>query len=187
VAHVPVAACVAYLGKIGKEDDETMADAITKSQSPLQSTEPDRRVPISDPDRREIEQLYDAFRRGKAKLVAPSGEARLLPDSLYSFLVELTGLLHKGKSVMIVQHQAKLTTVEAASILGISRQFLVNLLEKGDIPYHMVGTHRRIYAQDLLQYKARRDGHRHKAIRDLAQAEASEGLYDKTAMSGDED
>ena len=88
---------------------------------------------------------------------------------------------------MIVQHQAKLTTVEAASILGVSRQFLVNLLERGEIPYHMVGRHRRMYARDLFQYKARRDGDRHRAIRDLAQAEASEGLYDRTAISGDED
>ena len=163
-----------------------MPDATAKDQSPLPPTEKDRRVPISDTDRREIEQLYDAFRRCKAKLVAPSGEARLLPDSLYSFLIELIGLLNEGKSVMIVQHQAKLTTVEAASILGVSRQFLVNLLERGEIPYHMVGTHRRMYAQDLFQYKARRDDHRHKAIRELAQAEASEGLYDRTAISGDE-
>lgn len=164
-----------------------MPDATAKDQSPLPPTEVDRRVPISDTDRSEIEQLYDAFRRGKAKLVAPNGEARLLPDSLYSFLIELIGLLNEGKSVMIVQHQAKLTTVEAASILGVSRQFLVNLLERGEIPYHMVGTHRRMYAQDLFQYKARRDDHRHKAIRELAQAGASEGLYDRTAISGDED
>ena len=164
-----------------------MPKATAKDKRPLQPTEMDRRVPISDTDRKEIEQLYDAFRRGKAKLVAPNGEARLLPDSLYSFLVELIGQLNEGKSVMIVQHQAKLTTVEAASILGVSRQFLVNLLERGEIPYHMVGTHRRIYAQDLFQYKARRDGHRHKAIRELAQAEATEGLYDRTAISGDED
>ena len=101
-----------------------MPDATAKDQSPLPPTEVDRRVPISDTDRSEIEQLYDAFRRGKAKLVAPNGEARLLPDSLYSFLIELIGLLNEGKSVMIVQHQAKLTTVEAASILGVSRQFL---------------------------------------------------------------
>lgn len=161
--------------------------ATIEGKSPLQAARTDRRVPISDTDRSEIEQLYDAFRRGKAKLVAPNGEARLLPDSLYSFLVELIGLLNEGKAAMIVQHQAKLTTVEAASILGVSRQFLVNLLEAGEIPYHMVGTHRRIYAQDLFQFKIRRDSHRHRAIRDLAQAETSEGLYDRTAISGDED
>ena len=164
-----------------------MPKATAKHDSPLRPADMDQRVPVSDTDRSEIEQLYRALTRGKAKLVAPNGEARLLPDSLYSFLVELIGLLNEGKSVMIVQNQAKLTTMEAASILGVSRQFLVNLLEKGEIPYHMVGTHRRMYAQDLFQYKARRDMQRHKTIRELAQAEASEGIYDRTAMPGDED
>ena len=165
-----------------------MTHATEKRKNPLQTTEKEgqRRVPISEHDRKEIEQLYEAFRRGKAKLVDPNGEARLLPDSLYSFLVELIGLLNEGKSVMIVQNQAKLTTMEAAAMLGVSRQFLINLLEKGEISYHLVGTHRRIYAQDLFQYKARRDGHRHKVIRDLAQAEAKEGLYDRTPSAVDE-
>ncbi len=164
-----------------------MPNATARPKSPLHAEEKDQRGPISDTDRKEIEQLYAAFRRGKAKLVGPSGEARLLPDSLYSFLVELIGLLNEGKSVMIVQNQAKLTTMEAALLLGVSRQFLVNLLGKGEIPYHMVGTHRRIYAQDLFQYKVQRDGQRHKVIRELAQAEAQEGLYDREPSSVDED
>jgi excisionase family DNA binding protein len=144
------------------------------------------RLATSDPDRHEIEQLYAALRRGEAKLVGPSGEVRLLPDSLRSFLVELTGLLSEGKSVTIIRNQARFTTMEAASLLGVSRQFLVNLLEKGEIPYHLVGTHRRIYAQDLFQYQTRRDGQRHKIIRALAQAEAQEGLYGREPSSADE-
>src|SRR5450755_942183 len=136
-------------------------------------------VPISERERAEIEQLYEAIRKGQAKLVSPDGESRLLPDSLYSFLVELIGTLNAGKSVYIVQNQAKLTTIEAAAMLGVSRQFLVNLLKKEEIPYHMVGTHRRIYAQDLLRYKAKRDEQRHTILRRLAQTEAAQGLYDK--------
>lgn len=155
-----------------------MPSATEKNKKPL-PTEKDRRVPVSEMDRKEIEQLYAALRRGKAKLVGPGGEARVLPDSLYAFLGELIGLLNEGKSVTIVQNQAKLTTVEASSLLGVSRQFLVNLLEKGEIPYHLVGTHRRIYTQDLFQYKAQRDKRRHKIIRDLAQAEAKEAIYDR--------
>lgn len=132
---------------------------------------------ISDPDRDEIERLYEALRRGKIKLVGPSGEARALPASLHSFLVELTGLLDEAKFVTVVRNQAQFTTAEAATLLGVSRQFLVNLLEKGEIPHHMVGTHRRVYAQDLFQYEAKRDADRHKALRELTQAEAREGLY----------
>ncbi len=163
-----------------------MAATAKHEASPLQNVE-ERKVPISDGDRQEIEQLYDAMRRGKAKLVGPDGQARLLPHSLYSFLVELIGLLNEGKSVYIVQNQANLTTVEAAAMLGVSRQFLVNILVKGEIPYHLVGTHRRIYAQDLLAYKSKRDQDRRKILRDLAKEEAAKGLYDQIPAAGDAD
>jgi excisionase family DNA binding protein len=96
-------------------------------------------------------------------------------------------MLNAGKPVSIVQNQAKLTTIEAAAMLGVSRQFLVNLLQKEEIPYHMVGTHRRIYAQDLLKYKAKRDEQRHAILRKLAQTEAAQGLYDKIPAVLDED
>jgi excisionase family DNA binding protein len=149
------------------------------SRRPLPNAEKEQAVPISENDHKDIEQLYEAFRRGgNAKLISPKGESRLLPESLYLFLVELIGQLNEGKSVMIVQNQAKLTTMEGANMLGMSRQFLINLLEKGDIPHHMVGTHRRIYAQDLFRYKAARDVQRHKVLRDLSAAEADEGIYD---------
>jgi excisionase family DNA binding protein len=140
---------------------------------------------VADP--KKIERLYDELRHANANLVPPNGEVRQLPGSLYSFLAELIEFLKEKKSVMIVRDQANMTTVEAASTLGVSRQFLVNLLEKGEIPFHMVGTHRRIYAQDLFQYKARRDSQRHKTIRDLAQAEARGGLYGRTPLSVDAD
>lgn len=163
-----------------------MAATAKHEASPLQNIE-EQRGPISDDDRQEIEQLYDAMRRGKAKLVGSDGQARLLPHSLNSFLVELIGLLNEGKSVYIVQNQAKLTTVQAAAMLGVSRQFLINILVKGEIPYHLVGTHRRIYAQDLLAYKSKRDQDRRKILRNLAKEEAAKGLYDRIPVPGDAD
>jgi excisionase family DNA binding protein len=164
-----------------------MSDRTVSGNSPLPPALEEQCVPLLETDRTEIEQLYEAFRKGKARLAGPNGEARLLPDSLYSFLLELIGLLNEGKSVMIVQNQGKLSTIEAASILGVSRQFLVKVLEQGEIPYHMVGTHRRIYAQDLFRYRAQRDAGRHELIRDLAQAEVRDGLYDRSPDSADED
>jgi len=134
---------------------------------------------ISAKDQKDIEKLYGALKKGKAKLVGPDGESRPLPDSLYAFLVELVAMLQQGKCVQILQNQARLTTAEAANVIGVSRQFLVNLLEAGEIPYHKVGTHRRIYVQDLLKFKAKRDERRKKTIGDLITAEVAEGLYDK--------
>ncbi|HEX8817710.1 MAG TPA: excisionase family DNA-binding protein [Terriglobales bacterium] len=73
----------------------------------------------------------------------------------------------------------EVATIEASETLGMSRQYLVTLLEKGEIPFHRVGTHRRIYARDVLAYKAKRDLSRRNILDDLARAEYAEGLYDQ--------
>ena len=132
---------------------------------------------VSSDDQNEILKLYERMRRRRAKLVGPDGRSVNLPDSLYSFLCRLLADLSDGKCVSIVQGQAELTTVEAAAMLGVSRQFLINLLEKGDIAFHKVGTHRRVYVRDLLAYKAKRDAHRRNVLDRLVQDEVEEGLY----------
>lgn len=136
-------------------------------------------MPISGKDQKEIQELYERLRSVEAKLVGPDGKTEVLPNNLYSFLCQLLADLKAGNSVTILQAKANLTTVEAAKLLGMSRQFLITLLEKKEIPYHMVGTHRRLYARDVLAYKQRRDVMRRKALDDLAQAEDAEGIYDE--------
>lgn len=92
--------------------------------------------------------------------------------------MKLVADLCEGQSVTIVQNDAQLTTVEGARMLGVSRQFLIKLLEQGHIPHHMIGTHRRIYVRDLLAYKAKRDSNRRKILDELTRTEAEDGLYD---------
>ncbi|MFN0168798.1 MAG: helix-turn-helix domain-containing protein [Bryobacteraceae bacterium] len=133
---------------------------------------------VSETDQKQVLELYQKIQRSRAKLVGPDGRTRSLPVSLYEFLVKLIADLCEGQSVAIVQNDAQLTTVEGARMLGVSRQFLIKLLERGDIPHHMVGTHRRIYVRDLLAYKAKRDSSRRKILDDLTRAEAEDGLYD---------
>ncbi|MFN7919730.1 MAG: helix-turn-helix domain-containing protein [Bryobacteraceae bacterium] len=133
---------------------------------------------ISASDQKHVLDLYQKIQRSRARLVGPDGKTQNLPASLYEFLVKLIADLCEGQSVAIVQSDAQLTTVEGARMLGVSRQFLIKVLERGEIPYHMVGTHRRIYVRDLLAYKAKRDSERRRTLDDLTQAEAGDGLYD---------
>lgn len=110
--------------------------------------------------------------------MSPDGNTQDLPASLDDFLVKLTADLKKGQAVAIVQNDAQVTTVEGARMLGVSRQFLIKLIDSGEIPHYMVGTHRRIYVRDLLAYKAKRDAHRRRIIDELTRVEAADGLYD---------
>ncbi len=141
-------------------------------------------VPITEQDQQEVQALYRELRRGEAKLVGPEGSAQSLPPNLYSFLCRLLGDLKAGRSVTLLQNEAELTTVESAKLLAVSRQFLIGLLDQNQIPYHMVGTHRRIYARDVLAYKGRRDSARRKTLDDLARAEYEEGIYDQVPSAG---
>jgi len=139
---------------------------------------------ITEQDQLEVQALYKELRKGEAKLVGPDGRAQSLPPNLYSFLCKLLDDLKAGKSVTLLQNEAELTTVEAAKLLAVSRQFLIGLLDQNQIPYHMVGTHRRIYARDVLAYKGRRDSVRRKTLDDLARAEFEDGIYDQISFGG---
>ncbi len=136
-------------------------------------------VDIAAGDQQEIRQIYEKIRSFRAKLVGPDGEARALPASIYSFFLRLLADLEDGKSISIIQSNAELTTVQASHMLGVSRQFLIDLLKRGDIEHHMVGTHRRVYVRDLLAYKTKRDAKRKKEFAELVRAEVADGIFDR--------
>lgn len=113
-----------------------------------------------------------------AKLVGKSGESVALPPAVRALLAEIARNMEAGKAVSVVAEHHELTTQRAANILGVSRPFLVRMLEAGKLPFHMVGSHRRVYLSDLLDYKAKRDRARHQAVRRLAREDLEAGTYD---------
>jgi len=136
-------------------------------------------VHITPGEQEEIKEIYEKLRQAEAKLVGPDGRTEILPNNVYSFLLRLLADLKAGNSVTILQSKHELTTVEASKVLGVSRQYFIQLLEKGEIPFHMAGTHRRIYVRDVLAYKAKRDTARRKTLDDLAKREFVKGDYGK--------
>lgn len=113
-----------------------------------------------------------------ARLIGPDGKEMVLPVPVYETLRQAVHLLADGNAISIVPKAHELTTQEAAEILNVSRPFVIQLLEKDEIPFHLVGSHRRIQFSDVIQYKKRRDLNRRKAIRKIASISEEAGLYE---------
>jgi len=132
-----------------------------------------------DAESAEIQELYKLFLLEKAPaLIGPDRESIPLPESIYNILVQVLGYLRQGKSVSVIPVMQELTTQHAANLLGMSRPFLIDLLNRGEIPFHKVGTHRRIYRKDVMDYQAKRDEKRSRILAEMAKRAVAEGDYD---------
>ena len=54
----------------------------------------------------------------------------------------------------------------------------VKLLEQGAIPFHKVGSHRRVYLRDLMAYASKRDKNSRKSLDKLFSEVEKEGVCD---------
>ena len=132
-----------------------------------------------DLNKAEILQLHQALIERTAAAANAAGLHRVaLSERSYQVLVRIIGDLVNGRAVSLESTAQELTTQEAASFLGCSRQFLVRLLDDEKIAFHRIGSHRRIYLKDLVDYKNDRDRRRHKAIEQMAQDAVRDGVYD---------
>jgi excisionase family DNA binding protein len=95
-------------------------------------------------------------------------DALIIPQPAAVMLAQVLALLEKGQGVQIMPDRAMLTTQQAADMLNVSRPYLIKLLETQEMPFTMVGTHRRIAFQDLLEYKRRDDQRRRQVLDELA-------------------
>ncbi len=133
-----------------------------------------------DAESAEIKDLYRLFLLEKAPaLVGPNRKPIPIPESIYNVLVQVVEYMTQGKGVSVIPVMQELTTQTAAGILGVSRPFLVGLLERGEIPFHKVGTHRRIYLKDVLDYGERRDRARKRILDEIAKKDVEDGTYDQ--------
>lgn len=113
------------------------------------------------------------------------GEPLILPASAFRTLVKMLLEIGNGNAVAVVPIQAELTTQQAADLLNVSRPHLIKLLERGDLPHRMVGTHRKLQAKDVLNYRSRVDLARAQALAAMAEADQEDGLYDDAHMGQD--
>lgn len=81
------------------------------------------------------------------------GQDLIVPRSAVELLRDVLAGMSAGKSISIVPMAKELTTQQAADFLNVSRPYLIGLLEQGQLKYTMVGSHRRVRFDDLIEYK----------------------------------
>lgn len=101
----------------------------------------------------EIGRLLDKLPETDSAHVKLDGQDLVLPRQALILLRDLLADMAQGDAVTVVPLHAEMTTQQAADILNVSRPYLITLLEKGELRYTKVGTHRRIQLKDLMAYK----------------------------------
>jgi excisionase family DNA binding protein len=102
----------------------------------------------------------DAPQRDLPRLVGSDGEEMALPDPIYQLFCGLIPIIKRGQPFFVFPVEQSLTTQEAADLLGMSRPYLKTLLDRGEIPYYRVGSHRRVKLTDLMDYREHREAER---------------------------
>ncbi|WP_255955939.1 helix-turn-helix domain-containing protein [Streptomyces odontomachi] len=103
-------------------------------------------------------------------------EALVLPRPVAEMFASILAALAHGQGVQIMPVDAELTTQQAADLLNVSRPYLIGLLESGEIPFRLVGRHRRIRFADLRQYLRQEEARRKDAADELMELDQELGL-----------
>jgi excisionase family DNA binding protein len=117
---------------------------------------------------------------GTVTLAGSDDTAVVVPDPLRNVLTTIVTAMRRGQAVTFAPLGQRLTTQQAADLVGVSRPTLIKLLESGQIPYETPGRHRRIRLSDLLDYQATRRADQRRTLRELTEDAQDLGLYDES-------
>ncbi|MBI3969247.1 MAG: helix-turn-helix domain-containing protein [Chloroflexi bacterium] len=126
----------------------------------------------------QLARFLDSAELASLRLIESDGQGVPLPEPVARSLADLVRELARGRTVRIEPIDSELSTQQAAELLNVSRPFVIKLLDAGEIPYHFVGTHRRIRLEDLLRYKQQRSQRRRAALAEMAREAQESGLYE---------
>ena len=116
---------------------------------------------------------------GAAPRLTVNGETIDLPPAVAEALLQVVDAMRRGLAVTVAPQGQRLTTQEAADMLGISRPTLVRMLEAGEIPFEKVRRHRRLFLTDVLEFRERQRRVAHEALSDMVADAQAMGAYDE--------
>ena len=101
-----------------------------------------------------------------------------LPTSLLALIVQALSSAADGKRIVLVEVDDEVSPEKAAEFLHVSRPFLIKKLEAGELPFHWVGSHRRMLMSDLVEYKRQRRQRSLETLQQMREDAEAMGLYE---------
>jgi excisionase family DNA binding protein len=112
-------------------------------------------------------------------LLTKSGDVIELPKALNDMFVSVVEAMRQKQAVFLMHEDEAFTTQAAANFLGVSRQFFVRLLDENKLPFHHVGTHRRVFFKDLVTFQRERSQVRKAALDKMTEEVVAAGLDER--------
>lgn len=137
---------------------------------------------LPPPEAETVSQLADLLRSrpGPVIVSSPDGSGLVLPREILEALSRVVEAMVAGQAVLVAPVHQRLTTQQAADLLGISRPTLVKLLTSGEIAYEQPGRHRRVRLTDVLDFRRRRSAERREALDRMVEIAEDSGMYERT-------
>jgi excisionase family DNA binding protein len=114
-----------------------------------------------------------------AILIGPDGDRMVLPQALSDLFQYVVDAMKRKQVVVMLPEDEALTTQVAANFLGMSRPYILRLLNAGAMPFHRVGTHRRIMFSDVIEYQQKRNKERKAILDEMTSKLDNAGVYDR--------
>jgi excisionase family DNA binding protein len=92
---------------------------------------------------------------------------------------ELEDAVHQAQKGFLQPLPKEMTTTQAAEFLDVSRPFVIKLTRRGELPFRMVGTHRCIPSEAVVEYREKMFRRAQQAADEMARLSQDAGLYDQ--------
>ncbi len=88
-------------------------------------------------------------------LVGPEGEVEL-PREVHEILVQVVEGMRSGRAIVVTPQSLRLTTQQAADLLGVSRPTVVKFIESGELRCERTSHRRVLRLEDVMAFQSAR-------------------------------
>ena len=107
-----------------------------------------------------------------------SGNQVDFPENLISVLTSIVQSMQQNDELLLLSRHRVMTTQEAADFVGVSRQYMVRLMDSGAIACDRTGKHRRVRLSDIVAYQQLRAATGKAAMDSMTDMMVEAGVYD---------